>query len=129
MLFINNVTKKHAVIIFDGLCNLCNNKINFVIRNDKKIISALHHCNQKLVKSNWLNTISINTILIRFFYWRITKPTNNRRRLYELLKTGWVVANFVCANNYPRFYEKCNLQYHRQKSLQMVGEKRFLHGS
>lgn len=28
--------KKHAVIIFDGLCNLCNNKINFVIRNDKK---------------------------------------------------------------------------------------------
>lgn len=28
--------KKYAVIIFDGLCNLCNNKINFVIRNDKK---------------------------------------------------------------------------------------------
>lgn len=28
--------KKHALIIFDGICNLCNNWVNFIIRNDKK---------------------------------------------------------------------------------------------
>jgi predicted DCC family thiol-disulfide oxidoreductase YuxK len=27
---------EHGVILFDGVCNFCNNKINLVIRKDKK---------------------------------------------------------------------------------------------
>lgn len=26
----------HGIILFDGVCNFCNNKVNLVIRNDKK---------------------------------------------------------------------------------------------
>lgn len=26
---------KHAVILFDGVCNFCNSRINFIIRHDK----------------------------------------------------------------------------------------------
>ena len=31
-----NTKSKHKIILFDGLCNLCNTSVNFVIRNDKK---------------------------------------------------------------------------------------------
>ncbi|MEW6468099.1 MAG: thiol-disulfide oxidoreductase DCC family protein [Bacteroidota bacterium] len=28
--------EKHPVILFDGVCNLCNRSVSFVIRNDRK---------------------------------------------------------------------------------------------
>ncbi|HET6992595.1 MAG TPA: DCC1-like thiol-disulfide oxidoreductase family protein [Bacteroidia bacterium] len=28
--------KGHAIILFDGVCNFCNARINFIIRHDKK---------------------------------------------------------------------------------------------
>jgi predicted DCC family thiol-disulfide oxidoreductase YuxK len=31
-----NTESKYKVILFDGVCNLCNASVNFVIRNDKK---------------------------------------------------------------------------------------------
>ncbi|MFT5077566.1 MAG: putative DCC family thiol-disulfide oxidoreductase YuxK [Planctomycetota bacterium] len=30
------VEKKQSIILFDGVCNLCNSSINFVIKRDKK---------------------------------------------------------------------------------------------
>jgi len=30
------VEEKHALIIFDGVCNFCNSSVNFIIRRDKK---------------------------------------------------------------------------------------------
>lgn len=29
------MTKNHKIILFDGVCNLCNSSVNFVIKNDK----------------------------------------------------------------------------------------------
>ena len=31
-----NTESKHKIILFDGVCNLCNTSVNFVIKNDKK---------------------------------------------------------------------------------------------
>ena len=31
-----NKQQQHKIILFDGVCNLCNSFVNFVIRNDKK---------------------------------------------------------------------------------------------
>ena len=31
-----NTKSKHKTILFDGVCNLCNSSVNFIIRNDKK---------------------------------------------------------------------------------------------
>ncbi len=28
--------EEHAIVLFDGVCNFCNDRINFVIRHDKK---------------------------------------------------------------------------------------------
>lgn len=33
---IANMTERHGIILFDGVCNLCNRSINFIIRKDKK---------------------------------------------------------------------------------------------
>ena len=31
-----NSEKEYKIILFDGVCNLCNSSVNFVIRHDKK---------------------------------------------------------------------------------------------
>lgn len=31
-----SIQQQHKIILFDGVCNLCNTSINFVIRKDKK---------------------------------------------------------------------------------------------
>ncbi len=31
-----SVHQQHKIILFDGVCNLCNTSVNFVIRKDKK---------------------------------------------------------------------------------------------
>ncbi len=28
--------EQHAIVLFDGVCNFCNDRINFIIRHDKK---------------------------------------------------------------------------------------------
>jgi predicted DCC family thiol-disulfide oxidoreductase YuxK len=30
------MNEKHAIVLFDGVCNFCNDRINFIIRHDKK---------------------------------------------------------------------------------------------
>jgi len=36
--FLANIAKNKKIILFDGVCNLCNNAVQFVIKNDKKDI-------------------------------------------------------------------------------------------
>lgn len=31
-----NTTEKEAIILFDGICNLCNSSVRFVLKNDDK---------------------------------------------------------------------------------------------
>ena len=33
---IYNLPKDKKIILFDGVCNFCNDKVNFIIKNDKK---------------------------------------------------------------------------------------------
>ena len=35
---IHNLPKEKKIILFDGVCNYCNDKVNFIIKNDKKDI-------------------------------------------------------------------------------------------
>jgi len=36
--FINHLPKDKKIILFDGVCNYCNDKVNFIIKYDKKDI-------------------------------------------------------------------------------------------
>lgn len=35
---IEDIIKKHPILLFDGVCNLCNNSVQLVIKNDPKNI-------------------------------------------------------------------------------------------
>lgn len=107
--------KKHAVIIFDGLCNLCNNKINFVIRNDKKDYFrftplqseigkkqlAKHHIHQHdfdtffLIENNKIYSRSTAALLI-------TKKMDN---LWPMLFVFIIIPPFI-RNSIYRFIAK-----------------------
>jgi len=32
------MTPEHPLVLFDGVCNLCNNSVNFIIKRDKKAV-------------------------------------------------------------------------------------------
>ncbi|MNQ66896.1 hypothetical protein D3C85_813980 [compost metagenome] len=36
--FLANIAKDKKIILFDGICNLCNSAVQFIIKNDKKDI-------------------------------------------------------------------------------------------
>jgi predicted DCC family thiol-disulfide oxidoreductase YuxK len=58
----------HNVILFDGVCNLCNAAVNFVIDYDNKNIfrftSLQSDIGQQLLKANGLNTQEFNSFLL-----------------------------------------------------------------
>ena len=58
----------HNVILFDGVCNLCNAAVNFVIDYDDKNIfrfaSLQSDIGQQLLKANGLNTQEFNSFLL-----------------------------------------------------------------
>lgn len=58
----------HNIILFDGVCNLCNAAVNFVIDHDDKNIfrfaSLQSDIGQQLLKANGLNTQEFNSFLL-----------------------------------------------------------------
>ena len=59
---------EHPVILFDGVCNLCNGLVNFVIHHDPKakfVFAALQsESGQKLLKQFHLPTNDFNTFVL-----------------------------------------------------------------
>ena len=59
---------KKKIILFDGVCNLCNNSIQFVINRDKKDIfryAALQsEVGRKLVSERKINTEQVDSIIL-----------------------------------------------------------------
>lgn len=55
------------IILFDGVCNLCNSSVNFIIDHDRdnlfKFASLQSDAGQKLLKKFELNTNEFNSII------------------------------------------------------------------
>jgi predicted DCC family thiol-disulfide oxidoreductase YuxK len=60
--------EQKKIILFDGVCNLCNSSVLFVIKRDKKDIfrfSALQStAGQALVKERGINTEEVDSIIL-----------------------------------------------------------------
>ncbi len=56
------------VILFDGVCNLCNASVQFIIRRDKDVIfhfaAIQSDFSKKLLRKHGLETDSFNSILL-----------------------------------------------------------------
>jgi predicted DCC family thiol-disulfide oxidoreductase YuxK len=60
--------KNKKIILFDGVCNLCNNAINFIIEHDKKDVfrfaSLQSELGQKLVLERGIDPDILDTIIL-----------------------------------------------------------------
>lgn len=62
------MVNKQAIILFDGVCNLCNSSVQFVIRNDKKKLfqfaSLQSNSGKALLEKYGLNSNDLNTFVL-----------------------------------------------------------------
>ena len=63
-----NLPKNKQIIIFDGVCNLCNASVQFIIKNDKndlfRFASNQSEIGQDIIRINKINTQAINSIIL-----------------------------------------------------------------
>jgi len=61
-------TKNHSIILFDGVCNLCNSSINFVIKRDKNDVFKFGALQEEpgisLLKKYGINTLDTDSIIL-----------------------------------------------------------------
>ncbi|MCS6832078.1 MAG: thiol-disulfide oxidoreductase DCC family protein [Flammeovirgaceae bacterium] len=59
---------KHAIILFDGVCNLCNSSVNFIIERDKKrrykFASLQSETGRKLLEKMGLPSNKLDSIVL-----------------------------------------------------------------
>lgn len=64
---IENLPKDKKIILFDGICNYCNNKINFIIKNDKndvfRFVAIQSETGQKIIKYLGIDS-SLDSIIL-----------------------------------------------------------------
>ena len=65
---IQDLQKDKKIILFDGVCNLCNSSVQYVIKHDKKdifrFVSLQSELGQKIVKHIGINPIHIDSIVL-----------------------------------------------------------------
>jgi len=98
-----NKTKK--IILFDGVCNLCNKSVTCVIKRDKKDVfryAALQNeAGQRLVKKHDIDTSKTDSIILvdgDRAYTKSTAALKIARHLgggYPLLYGFMIVPNFI----------------------------------
>ena len=56
---IDNLPKDKKIVLFDGVCNYCNDKVNFIIKNDKhdvfRFVALQSETGQKIIKYLGIN--------------------------------------------------------------------------
>lgn len=109
------------IILFDGICNLCNSSVQFIIKRDSKKIflfsSLQSDAAQAILLQNNLKNLDFNTIVLLedgVIYEKSTAILKIIRRLSGLYKFGYVfiivpkfirdsVYNFISKNRYKWF--------------------------
>jgi len=98
-------TAKYNIVLFDGICNLCNHVVDFLIDRDSKkrfrFASLQSDIGQKIVKKFNLSTIEFNTIILVEGEKCYTKSTAVLR-IAKMLKAPWqILFGFIII---PRFF-------------------------
>ncbi|WP_298539449.1 thiol-disulfide oxidoreductase DCC family protein [uncultured Aquimarina sp.] len=126
------------IILFDGVCNLCNGAVNFIIKRDKNDVfryaSLQSDIGQKLAKERGIDTSELNTILLiepnMAYYHKSTAALRIARQLsggYPLLSVFLIFPKFlrdcvydiVSRNRYNWFGKKesCMIPTQKLKAL------------
>ncbi len=113
------------IILFDGVCNLCNSAINFIIKRDKKDIfryaSLQSEIGKKLIAERKIDTSKLDSILLIdpkvAYYYKSTAALQIAKQLsglYPLLSVFLIFPTFfrdwiydiIAKNRYKWFGKK-----------------------
>ncbi len=113
------------IILFDGVCNLCNSAVNFIIKRDKKDIfryaSLQSEIGKKLILERNIDTSSLDSILLIepkiAYYHKSTAALHIAKQLsglYPILSVFLIfpkffrdwVYNIIARNRYKWFGKK-----------------------
>ena len=93
------------IVVFDGVCNLCNGSVNFIIKRDPKnkfVFSAVQgDFAQELINQNALNNVGEETFLVvkgdQFFMYSdaALEIAKNLSGLWPLLYTLKILPKFI----------------------------------
>jgi predicted DCC family thiol-disulfide oxidoreductase YuxK len=114
----------NKIVLFDGVCNLCNSSVQFIIKHDKKkqflFASLQGEFGQEVLKKNNFSTESLNTLILIEGDKIFTRSTGVLRMMKHL-GGGWsllygfiifpkfirdAVYNWVSKNRYKWFGKK-----------------------
>ncbi len=117
--------KDKKIILFDGVCNLCNNAVTFIIEHDKKDVfrfaSLQSEIGKKLVEERGMDPEELDSIILIdpgvAYYQKSTAALEISRELsggYSLLKNFSFIPeglrdglyNFVANNRYKWYGKK-----------------------
>lgn len=117
-------TKEHSIILFDGVCNLCNNSINFVIKRDKSNLfkfTALQEApGIALLKQYGINTLDIDSIILIENGKAFTKSAA-ALRVAKGLSGGWpVLYGFIII---PKWIRNAVYDYIAKNRYKWYGKK------
>lgn len=116
--------KKHSIILFDGVCNLCNSSVQFVIKHDKQkqfvFASLQSDAGQNLLKQYQLPTQNFNSFILiqnEKVFIKSTAALMVAKQLSGLTKLlyGFIIVpafirnavyNFIAKNRYKWFGKK-----------------------
>ena len=124
---IQDLPKDKKIILFDGVCNLCNSSVQYVIKHDKKdifrFVSLQAVLGQKTVKHIGINPIHIDSIVLYepgiSYYYKSTAALEIAKGLsgvftlaafFVILPTGVrdFVYDYVAKNRYKWYGKKEN---------------------
>lgn len=100
------IAEGKKIILFDGVCNLCNGSVNFIIKRDKKDLfryaSLQSDIGQQLIKKHGIDTKQLDSILLidseTRYYYKSTAALNIARQLsgvYPLLSVFLILPRFL----------------------------------
>lgn len=119
-----DLPKDKKIILFDGVCNLCDNSVQFIIKHDKKdifrFVALQSDLGQEILNYIGVNTKSIDSILlyepgIAYYYkaeavFRIAKEFDSWHKLVYYLsffgKSANFLYDFVAINRYKWYGKK-----------------------
>lgn len=121
----NTLPENKKIVLFDGVCNLCNGAVTFIIKHDKKDVfrfaSLQSELGKKLIKERGMDPDQLESIILiepgKAYYKKSTAALEIAKDLsggYSLLKNflflpqGFrdVVYDFISNNRYKWFGKK-----------------------
>lgn len=122
---IQDLTKDKKIILFDGVCNLCDASIQYVIKHDNadvfRFVALQSELGQKVLKHIGINSIHIDSIVLYepgiAYYYKSTAALHIAKGLkgiftlatvFQILPTGFrdLIYEYVAKNRYKWYGKK-----------------------